>query len=390
MTSVKLNILIVGAGPAGSLSAIQLAKQGHQITIIDKNLTTKRKVCGEYLCPQGVELLRKLELLAPLKEQFKSLHGMKIISPNQTELLSFFPRFQNLSNKAFGLSVNRKKFDEALQNKLQDFSNVNFIKGHSLKELIRRGGVFHTSINDELKMFDLVIAADGLHTQVGKIFHHTQEKKGNRIALHCFLPLKGLTHYSRVGQMHIFKDGSYCGLDPIHEKETNFSIVCDKELLKNKRPFQIINHYIEHSKHLSAMFKKIEPSQEIHCAYPISQKNHFIAGDGIAYVGDSAGFIDPLTGEGIFNALFSSYLLCEQIKRYPLYAALKNYKKMKKRHFRQKNILNHVFQMIIRSPRLSNSIARYLKRNQMKADTFIGIIGNIYSPFQGIKKILLP
>ncbi len=188
--------------------------------------------------------------------------------------------------------------------------------------------------------------------------------------------------------MHIFKDGAYCGIDPIKEEEINFSIVCDKrKFTENKRPYEIINHYISQSEALTQMFNQLDQKSEVYSLFPISKKNKHIAGNAMAYVGDAAGFIDPLTGEGIYQAMYSALLLAKQIKKYPLEKALKKYAAAKRKFFFQKNLLNTVFQSIIRSPFLCGIIASYLKKNQEKANTFVGIIGNIYSPLQGLMKI---
>ena len=109
---------------------------------------------------------------------------------------------------------------------------------------------------------------------------------------------------------------------------------------------------------------------------------------GIAYVGDSAGFIDPLTGEGMYNSLQGAIFLNDALKTNPNNLGLKAYKKQKIKFFREKNILNNVFQLIIKTPFLCELIASFLIVRQKRADTFIGIIGNIYKPIEGIKKLL--
>ena len=115
----------------------------------------------------------------------------------------------------------------------------------------------------------------------------------------------------------------------------------------------------------------------------------------MALIGDAAGFIDPLTGEGIFNSLWMARTLVENICRSKsqvhgnYQVAIDQYAKDKNKFFKQKVLLNIVFQFVIRRPKLTFFIAKYLKKRQVRADTFIGIIGNIYKPIDGLFKLLL-
>ena len=70
----KLKIGIIGAGPAGALAAYLLSSAGHHVQVLERKKSIQRKVCGEYLCPKGVELLEQLNLLDPLTSGFPSVY----------------------------------------------------------------------------------------------------------------------------------------------------------------------------------------------------------------------------------------------------------------------------------------------------------------------------
>jgi flavin-dependent dehydrogenase len=190
--------------------------------------------------------------------------------------------------------------------------------------------------------------------------------------------------------MHFFSDGSYCGINPISDLEVNLSIVLDKsEIQENKNLIELMNIRIKNSKTLSAMFRPIDKHVEIKTSAPLKHVNHFIAGENLAYVGDAAGFIDPLTGEGIANALLSADLLYESLKSSSeLSTALTKYKLAQVSALKQKNILNKFFQWVIKTPWAVSFLHWFLKDNQKRCDIFIGVVGNIYTPLHGLKKIL--
>ena len=150
----------------------------------------------------------------------------------------------------------------------------------------------------------------------------------------------------------------------------------------------MINRYIKSSPELADIFSLVDKQSKIQVAGSIKNSNSHIAGDGLAYVGDSSGFIDPLTGEGIFNALQSAHMLSQSIITSPNEEALREYKREKIKYFREKNILNLFFQLLIRSPFICERIAKYLNRKQERANVFVGIIGNIYRPLEGLLKMI--
>ncbi|ATH07100.1 hypothetical protein BIY24_03850 [Halobacteriovorax marinus] len=377
-------ICIIGAGPAGSMSAYLLKKSGFDVVVIDKYSTPKRKVCGEYLCPSGVNLLSQ-QGLDSIVEDFNRVHGMKIVSPKGRTILSFFPEGRIMNH---GVSVNRSLFDQRLR-ELGKSVGCKYIEGHAVTNIQKEGSSWKVILDRGDEVFcDLVVGADGINSPTAQIFGHKDFIDTKRIALHVYIPLKDRKFYSRLGQMHITKDGSYVGLNPINENEINFSIVCSKEKLQDMSRKEIINEAIKSSEILRSYFDEIDDGVKINTAGSIKNRNNFIAGEGIAYVGDSAGFIDPLTGEGMYNSLQGAIFLNEALLKNRNNFGLKAYKKKKKKFFKEKNILNNIFQLIIKTPFLCEIIASFLIVRQKRADTFIGIIGNIYKPLEGIKKLI--
>ncbi len=381
------HIVIIGAGPAGLTLAHLLSKSKFKVSIIDKNTAARRKVCGEYLCPKGVSLIKQLGLSHTI-EDFHKVWGMKIVSPNQTSLTSFFPCSDEVST--YGVSLNRQSFDQRLRNLLEQESNIHKYYGETFLSIERKDESWEIETTNYRLKADIVIGADGINSLLAKKLNHRKETKSKRLALHAYLKLKNPSLYSRVGQMHLFNDGAYCGLNPINVEEINFSIVCDSKKMKGLKPYELINEYLASSNQLSKMFSPLEPSDKVFSLCPISLVNSVISTDSIAYVGDAAGFIDPLTGEGIYNSLLSAKQLADNLCTHQeVPVALKSYKKEKIKATRAKNILNTVFQGIIRRPYLANLIAKFLKKNQVRANSFVGIIGNIYTPLEGFTKMLI-
>lgn len=387
ITDSNFSIGIVGAGPAGTLCAYLLASKGVSVTLFDRAPHLKRKVCGEYLCPKGIELLAQLNILDLSCQGFEELQGMVLVSPNNIVVATDFPQ---PVKKEYGLSINRHVFDQRLLNlaiKNGACYKPNWIL-NSLEQTADQKWKINNGESEEV--FDLLIAADGRQSKIGHFLGHIHELNTKRAALHCFLPRNKFLGQRR-GEMHIFADGSYCGLNPISDQEVNFSVVIDSEILKHQKPEEIIEHKIHSSLRLSQQFElKNSEKIKINKVTCLKNKNFFIAGSNLAYVGDAAGFIDPLTGEGIYNALLSSKLLVDcLLKEKNISTALLQYKNQKNRIRLQKEILNQFFQFLIKHPFLVNVVAKFLSGRKARGDFFIGIIGNIYDPFRGLLKMFL-
>jgi flavin-dependent dehydrogenase len=380
-----LNVGIIGAGPAGSMAGLLLSKSGHSVTIFEKRAEIPRRLCGEYLCPQGVELLEKNKLKDKLLKDFLPLYGMVLSSPQGIVVDCTFPKTNKLWS---GVSVNRQKFDNLLIEEAKK-CNAKYLLNTNIKNLKKIENRWQLFSDENEFNFDLVIAADGRVSSVAKSLNHSDKMDTSRVALHCYLPRKKYLNL-RYGEMHIFEDGSYCGLDPINDDEVNVSFVIDVEKVRSNNLHELCNKYLKQSKRLIEMFDLIPNEVEIKTITPLKNVNHFIAGDGLAYVGDASGFIDPLTGEGIYNALLSSQLLSEAINScFDLESALALYKKNKKKLQFQKKVLNTSFQFVIKSPLLCYLIAKFIQKKKERADLFIGIIGNIYTPINGLLKMLI-
>jgi menaquinone-9 beta-reductase len=387
----KFDVAIVGGGPAGSLCARQLALGGFSVIVLERAATIRRKVCGEYLCPSGVSLLKSIGLKEEIVDQFLPITGMQIFALNRYHVDATFPSH---GGKQLGIAVNRESLDRKFLD-LAQAAGVTVRLGTTVNQITSQGSDgFLLQLKDSEQIeANLLVGADGRHSFTARELGLKEGIDTSKVALQCHLQAKQLNR--RQGEMHIFSDGNYIGIDPTGEYEVNLSLVCDSSLFKQeKNPRALLNSFIMLSDQLEARYGSIPESVGISSVTPLTNHMDKIVAKNATLIGDAAGFLDPLTGEGMFVALWSANTLASELtnvgvgKSSHLYQqALTRYAERKRVFFRHKVILNTAFQFIIKIPWLIWLIAALIKRRE-RGDIFLGIIGNIYSPLEGLKRLL--
>ena len=383
-------IIIIGAGPAGSLTAYLLAKMGFKVTVFEKNtFPITNKVCGEYLCPAGHKLLEQLSL-GSLLLNYPKITGMKLYSPNFQMVNTQFP------NSEFGHALKRINFDNDLITLAQS-KNVTFHFGTQIQTIKFEEKCISISDGTTNWKATHIIGADGRQSIVGKWLNIAKKVTEHRVAIHTYLPVRANIKSSLKkidqGEMHIFNDGSYCGLNPVSDEYWNFSIVCNGSKIKNYDSLEeLIKETIKGSKRLTELFDSNSITEKLNIKVtgkitnPI--KSLGCEMKQVALVGDAAGFVDPLTGEGIYHALFTAQILCESFAKHNNFPnTLKYYESIIKASYHKKEIINYFFQWLIKHPLLCNGVAYFLNSSLLIRTTFIGLVGNLYSPLQALKII---
>lgn len=390
----KYTIGIIGAGPSGSLTAYLLSQQGHDVHLFEKaaEYPISRKVCGEYLCPAGKDILMDLGV-HNLLLSYEKIFGMKIYSSSSIEVDTLFPELQ------FGYSLKRDQFDHDLVILAKASGAVVHWKTTMRNfELRADERIECVDQHDSLWVFDYLIGADGRQSQVAKWIgvkkrNIEEEKNSKKVAIHCYLNAKNDRKVQAQGEMHLFADGSYCGLNPIEKATWNFSIVCEAEEVKRyPNLYALIQAKIAKSPQLSELFTL--PSEDELVIKVVAHIKNEVT--GIAsykhrtfLVGDASGFVDPLTGEGIYHALLTSTVLGKVFKNAAEEKELfLSYEKIIHKVYQRKVLINIFFQWLIKHPRLCHYIAVFLKPRKKMRDTFVGLIGNVYSPLKALKLML--
>src|SRR5215212_3721111 len=109
MPDRRFDALVIGAGPAGSIAALVLARGGARVALVDKATFPRDKACGDLIGPRGVQLLRELRL--DVHEAMR-VTDMLVVGPTGNRVR--LPAVAGRTYPGYGIVVPRSQFDAAL------------------------------------------------------------------------------------------------------------------------------------------------------------------------------------------------------------------------------------------------------------------------------------
>ena len=306
---MSIDVVIAGAGPAGSIAALVLARAGVRVRLLDRARFPREKLCGDTLNPGALALLDQFGIGDDVRARALPITGMTVTGPGGASVSADYPA------SLCGASISRKDLDLLLV-------AAATAAGASLDQEVRvheplwstdqRSCVIGVRTmfrqRESCLHARVVIAADGRASRLGAAVGVSRLARApRRWAFGAYFT--GVAGQSRRGEMHV-RRGGYIGVAPLPCGVTNVCVVRSAAWLAARgdrrgrtHPDSIVTDAVASDPLLRDRFVGARQVSSVTTLGPLAVDADGVGCAGMLLAGDAAGFIDPMTGDGLRFAI---------------------------------------------------------------------------------------
>jgi len=378
----------VGAGPAGSTTALLLARAGASVLLLDRARFPRDKPCSEYLSPATTDVLERLGggiLAAVERTPHARLYGMKVVAPGGAAMVG---RFRGAS-RPYSFAVPRTSFDAILVAAAAR-AGVEVREGVTVEDLVSDGGIISGVVgrsgNGKRETYGsrIVVGADGLRSVVARRLGLVRSSPPRRFAFTAHVA--DVAGVDELGELHV-SDRGYVGLGPVGGGITTVALVLPLRVVRQSRRDYRSEFMAELNRFpgLGGRFDGRRLVREVLTTGPFAQWARVAGLPGALLVGDAADFFDPFTGQGIHTALRGAELVAESLipgltdpgRKPGVPGVSRAYASARRREFAGKWLLERLIGLGVGSPALTDRVVGRLARRPDLADLLVSATGNV-------------
>jgi menaquinone-9 beta-reductase len=320
-TSARTDVLVVGAGPAGSAAAAWSARSGRDTVLVDAAVFPRDKTCGDGLTPRAIAELDRLGLEDWVRAHTVN-HGLRAHGFGQTLLLPWpGPGSSSTGLPAYGSAVARTELDDHLRTTAMKSGAVGIDGARAVDVRMDGGRVSGVVFEAGGETFELgcrrLIVADGVRSPLGKRLGrrwHRDTVYGVAARSYVDSAMSDdpwiSSHLELRGEAGEILSG-YGWIFPLGDGSVNLGV---GTLATARRPAEValrplMRHYAEQRRTDFALSGDLRmPTSAM---LPMGGAVSHVAGPNWALIGDAAACVNPLNGEGIDYGLETGRLLVD-------------------------------------------------------------------------------
>jgi geranylgeranyl reductase family protein len=315
---MKTDVLVVGAGPAGSAAAAWAARAGLDVTLVDAETFPRDKPCGDGLTPRAIAELDALGASQWITTRARNA-GLRAAGFGQTLYLPW----PGGSLPNYGSAAPRLQLDDAIR-KVALEAGVTPVEGLRATDVDRdeRGRVVAVLFTDAEKNATRIhchrlIVADGVRSQLGRVLGREWHRStAYGVAARAYISSGRSddpwisSHLELRGTQNELLSG-YGWIFPLGDGDVNIGV---GTLATDKHPAdvnlrQLTNHYTDQQREDWELDGELRATWS--AMLPMGGAVSGVAGPNWMLVGDAAGCVNPLNGEGIDYGLETGHLAAQ-------------------------------------------------------------------------------
>jgi len=373
LTGTSAPVAIVGAGVAGCALALHLAGCGHDVLLFDRDRFPREKVCGEGLMPNGVAEIERLGLLDVVRKT-----GAQPFTGIAYHLGASVARGRFPEPHGEGLGVRRLHLDAALATACSDHRRIELHTGTPVTGIeIGTEGVRVTT-NRGRATARVVVGADGLHSKVRrKLGLHQPLTGSHRYGARAHYRIAG--PLPDVVQVHVTESCEFY-VTPTGPDAVNVTLLGRRELTRSFRGALLggFQSRVDAHRPIRELLRGSRRLTTPQLMGPLRQQVNGTAVNRAMLVGDAAGFVDAITGEGMSIALTSARLAAEvlddalgrdRLSR----SGLQPYEQSHRRAVSDSARLTEIVLWGLRQPRIAERVVANLQRHPDLFQTVLAV-----------------
>jgi menaquinone-9 beta-reductase len=307
-STVPRDLLVIGGGPAGAAAAIRAAEAGARVTVFEKGAPGRDKICGDGLTPRAV---RALDELGVVLDDAHRIDGLRMVANRTVRQLDWpgIPPFP-----AHGAVWPRRRLDERLM-ELAGKAGAELLWHHEATPVVDDGRVVGVRVGDHTWTGDLVVVAAGAPGAVARLLgaeRDPREPFGLAIRTYAESP----RHAERYLEACLtLRDESgtpvpgYGWIFPAGDGTVNIGVGA----LSTMRGFKQLNLNTLQASYRALVQDDWELGADLERprAWRLPMSTVRRSGPGWVAIGDAAGLVNPMNGEGIDYGLESGMLAAD-------------------------------------------------------------------------------
>jgi geranylgeranyl reductase family protein len=402
---IKTDICIVGAGPGGASTALKLNQLNIPCVLVDKATFPRDKICGDAISGKAATILRRID--PAIMDRFEAqtnlqtdIWGIRFVAPNNRAVeVPYRLNYNKNNDPKQGYVSKRLDFDNLLIEEVKRCPGITLYEGISIEHFKKTSTGF--SLSDKEKNFQvdcrLLLVANGAYSAFTRHYAgFEKDEKHYAGAVRAYYRNVTGMHPDGFIELHFLKEinPGYFWVFPLPGGYANVGVGMRSDYISRRR-FNLtkgLSEIIEHHDQLKGRFKDAELLGKITgYGLPLGSKKRRISGDHFMLIGDAGHLIDPLSGEGIGNAIYSGFIAAEQAQQCLLtndFSAkfMEAYDVRVDRVLGAEMQLSYRLQQMMARPWLVNLLANWTVKNR----TLIDLISLMYTDLSVRKKVFNP
>lgn len=326
MDSEELDVIVIGAGPAGSTTAALLAEKGRKVLILEKEKFPRYHI-GESMMPFCWFTLDKLGLTGRMDEiGFQQKHSVQFVSTDGTVSKPFYFFEHDEHPSAITWQAERSLFDQMLVDKAQENGAKLIEEERVVDVIVGENGAVTGVISENGKgerterMAKMVVDASGRDCLVAaKNKWRNRDPQLKKIAIWTYyegaMRDPGLDAGSTT--VAYIPDKGWFWYIPMRDNRVSVGVVAEREYLyrDSRDPAEIFARETQENEWIR---EHLEPGKQVGQFWvtgEYSYRSNYCAADGVLLVGDAFAFLDPVFSSGVFLALKTGELAADAIDK---------------------------------------------------------------------------